>query len=53
MLFFSPPFFPLLLLTEAEVTKCEGYLKHQWHPVSAQTCGLHLISYRSCSDEYR
>jgi len=38
--------FFLFLLLEAEVMKCEGYLKQQWHPVSAQSCALHLISYR-------
>lgn len=31
---------------ETEVIRCEGYLKDQWHPVSARTCALHLISYR-------
>lgn len=39
--------------TETEVMRCEGYLKHQWHPVPARTCALHLISYRRWADGYR
>lgn len=38
---------------ETEVLMCERGLKHQWHPVSALTCALHLISYRRRTDENR
>lgn len=38
---------------ETEVLMCERRLEHQWHPLSALTCALHLISYRRGTDENR
>lgn len=38
---------------KTEVLMCERRPKHQWHPVSALTCALHLIRYRRGTEKNR